>query len=55
MKVWITLEHLFLCSFQIWNTNAAVASNATVMDKVKSVLPGLNFNKFYKRESIEPV
>ncbi|XP_034193466.1 eukaryotic translation initiation factor 4E type 3-A isoform X1 [Osmia lignaria lignaria] len=32
----------------IWNTNAALASKATVLEKVQSLLPNVNCTKFYK-------
>ncbi|XP_034193540.1 eukaryotic translation initiation factor 4E type 3-A isoform X2 [Osmia lignaria lignaria] len=33
---------------EIWNTNAALASKATVLEKVQSLLPNVNCTKFYK-------
>ncbi|XP_017761349.1 PREDICTED: eukaryotic translation initiation factor 4E type 3 [Eufriesea mexicana] len=33
---------------QIWNTNATLAPKATVLNKVHSLLPDVNFSEFYK-------
>ncbi|XP_076674628.1 eukaryotic translation initiation factor 4E type 3 [Andrena cerasifolii] len=33
---------------QIWNTNASLTAKATVMEKVRSLLPSVNFTEFYK-------
>ncbi|XP_068966168.1 eukaryotic translation initiation factor 4E type 3-like isoform X1 [Bombus flavifrons] len=35
---------------QIWNANARLASKATVLNKVHSLLPNVNFSEFYKRK-----
>ncbi|XP_003702156.2 eukaryotic translation initiation factor 4E type 3 [Megachile rotundata] len=32
----------------IWNTNAALASKATILEKIHSLLPNVNCTKFYK-------
>lgn len=38
-----------ILSFQIWNINAALQSKATVLKKVHSLLPDINFlGEFYK-------
>uniref|UniRef100_V9IFK5 Eukaryotic translation initiation factor 4E type 3 n=2 Tax=Apis cerana TaxID=7461 RepID=V9IFK5_APICE len=33
---------------QIWNTNATLASKATILNKIHSLLPNVNFSEFYK-------
>lgn len=38
---------------QIWNTNAALYSKATVIQKVRSLVPKINLlSDFYKRKSL---